>query len=161
MEVFLQLTFIGIYLNYFFFLRDSGHAKKNIIMVTELILYVAAISVDAMVNDSMSYLKVWNTIKDGMVISVVSYVFAPCFKAIYSNHADDSMGMILMCLIGLYLFTYDYESIFRKPEKEALGRPQIKESGFSMFILALLTLILSSRLLYIHQVFCLVIMNVV
>jgi hypothetical protein len=160
-EVFLQLTFISLFLNYFFLLKESQHSKKNIFIITGCVLYVVATTVEAMVNDSMSYMRVWSTFKNSMVLGIVCYVIAPCFKSIYSNHADDSAALLVLLLVFLYILSYDYDAISRKIEKEIFGRPQLKEGHISMFVTIILTVLLSSRLHYIHQIFSLIIMNIV
>ena len=57
----------------------------------------------------------------------------------------------MMGLILLYIFTYDYESVFKKGEKEAFNRPQIKESAFSLFIATLIMMLMCSRMPHIFQ----------
>ena len=111
-------------------------------------------------NDSISYIKVWITMKDSLILGAICYIFSPCYQSVFANHADDSMTIISVCLLAGYLATYDYEWVQKKPEKEPFSRPTLKEAGLSTFIMGILTIVLASRLKYMHQTFCLVLMNI-
>lgn len=115
--------------------------------------------IDASLTETITYNKAWAVFKDNLVLLLVSAILAPCFKGLFVNHADDSITLDIVIVIALYIFTYDYESVFRKPEKEPLGRPLLKDAGYSIFFLNLVTVMLCSRLPHLFQVANMIIMS--
>ena len=145
--------------NFFVLLRNSEYSKKGVFTISTSLLFIGLTLTETALSEVVDYSKLWSVGAESLLLGIFGYILSPVFKALLSNHADDSMTWIALCLMGAYIFTYDYESIFRKQEKEPMGRPLIREKTHSMFFVNLLTLLLSSRLAYMHQVYCLLIAN--
>jgi len=156
-EVFLQITLMCIYVvavaeqNLYSLVCQLDSVKKNMLLASSFTVFLLAVGWEFTASETISYTKVWNGAKDTAVLLVTCYVLSPCFKSIMSNSADDSCMIAMMGLILLYIFTYDYESVFKKGEKEALNRPQIKESSLSLFIVTLVMMLMCSRMQHTFQ----------
>lgn len=110
-------------------------------------------------TETITYNKAWAVCKDNLGMLLISAMLAPCFKGLFVNHADDSITLDIVIVIALFIFTYDYEAVFRKAEKEPLGRPLLKDAGYSVFFLNIVMVMLCSRLSHLFQVASLIIMS--
>lgn len=140
-------------------IKESTYARKNLFVLISLLSFISLTIVDASISDSISYNKAWSAFKDNFVLVIVTCVLAPCFKNIFLSVADDSVYIHVFACLGIYVLSYDYDSVFRKPEKEPLGRPLIKDTGIPTFLINIMTALLCSRLPNLFQSACLMIIN--
>ena len=145
----------------FYIISMTDYSKKNIMIASTISLLFAALGTEFATSETMSYIKVWNGIKDSIILLVTCYILSPCYKSIMSYSADDTLTICVIILICVYILTYDYESAFRKGEKEPFNRPTIKESDISLFIITLLMMLMCSRMRYIYQSFSHIMITIV
>lgn len=139
--------------------KESTYERKNLFVLISLISFGSLTIIEASISDSISYNKAWSAVKDNCVLVVVTCVLAPCFKNIFLSVADDSVYTFVFACLAIYTLSYDYESVLRKPEKEPLGRPLIRDTGIPTFVINIMTVLLCSRLPNLFQSACLMIIN--
>lgn len=140
-------------------MKESDYTRKGLLTLISSMIFATLTIVDASLTDAISYNKAWAVFKDNLVMLLIAAMLAPCFKGLFVNHADDSITLDIVIVIALFMFSYDYESVFRKPEKEPLGRPLMKDAGFSVFLLNIVTVMLCSRLPHLFQSANLIVMS--